>query len=470
MRTIARNTVRLLRLPLIAAVAALIAYLAWMGLVGSLAVFEHPDLPSLEDRELGDRVLVVAPHPDDETLAAGGLVRRCTASGKQVMVVVVTCGDGFRRIVGAYRTPTGTVSPYIRLGEARAEESRKAADVLGLPSAGLVFLGYPDGAMAALWDGAWDRPSVGVNGASAVPYDFAYRPGAKYEASSVAGDLSSIVASFAPTAVVYPDPEDSNTDHWAVNAFTELTLDRTRTTARRLTYLVHRGHFPFPWSYVPGDWIVPPRALAGVGTEWLSAAVSREDERLKESALMVYKSQQRAIEPFLSSFVRRNELFGVARSAIVTRAASPVSLDASAMPGVVVRDPASDTILRLVDGGADLRRVAIVRDGGTVWLGVETRSAPPRTVTYRVSLRLLAQQAVPSRVDIDVQGTRASAVPAGPGSLVPSGLEARVRGNRIWVGVPASLFAGVTDGMVCVESSQGSTVIDRTASRSFVLR
>lgn len=39
----------------------------------------------------GDVVLVVAPHPDDETLGAGGTVARLTMAGADVHVLAVTC-------------------------------------------------------------------------------------------------------------------------------------------------------------------------------------------------------------------------------------------------------------------------------------------------------------------------------------------------------------------------------------------
>lgn len=468
MRKIALRTARLLRLPLIAAATAVIAYLAWMGLVGSLAAFEHPNLSPIDDRAFGDRILVVAPHPDDETLGAGGLVRRSLEAGKRVLVVVTTSGDGFKRIVGAYKTSTGTQSPYVHLGEVRTAEARAALGSLGLPASDVVFLGYPDGSMASLWKGPWDEPSAGVNGRTAVPYAFAYRPGAAYEASSVVADLSSIVTSFSPTSVVYPDAEDSNADHWAVNAFTELTLDRVAPAARRYTYLVHRGHFPFPWSYVPRDWIVPPRTLARLGSSrWYSSPLSGDEEAAKEAALMKYGSQQAAIEPFLAAFVRRNELFGSWGRSCVATAGAVSSLDASSMPGVVVCDPGADTLLRFVDGAGDLRDVAVLRDGGRVWLGVETRSTPAPAMTYRISLRLLRADPMPARLEIDVHRRSASAVDAGEGSLLPKDLETRVIGKRLWVGVPASILAGARRGILSAECSQGRTIIDRTACRGF---
>ena len=43
----------------------------------------------------GERLLVLAPHPDDETLGAGGLIQRVLARGGTVRVVLVTAGDGY---------------------------------------------------------------------------------------------------------------------------------------------------------------------------------------------------------------------------------------------------------------------------------------------------------------------------------------------------------------------------------------
>jgi N-acetyl-1-D-myo-inositol-2-amino-2-deoxy-alpha-D-glucopyranoside deacetylase len=473
MRGLALRAVRALRLPALALATVAIGYLAWIGADGTLAGFRGPTLPSADTTALGDRVLVLSPHPDDETLAAGGLVRESLLAHRHVMVVVVTCGDGFKRIVRAYASPTSTVPAYVRLGEVRAAETRRATQSLGLPSADLTFLGYPDGSLAPLWSGDWDPadPHTGKNGETKVPYDFALRPGAAYAGSSVASDLASILTSFAPTAVVYPDANDANPDHWAVNAFTEFALDLARFRGARYTYLVHRGHFPFPWSYVPQAWLRPPRTLQGIGTTWLSYALSAETENAKEQAVFAYSSQRKAMEPFLASFVRRNELFATSRETTWTSIGDTRSLDASVMPGVAVHDPAADTLMRAVDGGGDIREVAIVRAPDGVWLGLRTQGTIAPGMAYRICGRLLHDDGTTARVDVEVRRGKSSSLQLGSDDVLGSGaLPSRVKGGRIWIRTPASLFAGTRECMLAAESYQGGTVLDRTAWRSVALR
>jgi hypothetical protein len=68
----------------------------------------------------GERLLVVAPHPDNETLGAGGLIQRVLSRGGSVLVVLVTAGDGY---VEAVVHETGQLRPrpadYIAYGDQR---------------------------------------------------------------------------------------------------------------------------------------------------------------------------------------------------------------------------------------------------------------------------------------------------------------------------------------------------------------
>ena len=92
---------------------------------------------------LGDRTLVVvAPHPDDESLGCGGLIAWAAAQGRTVELVYLTNGE--RSHPGSRRYPPK------RLGHLRQTEARAAAASLGVPASRLHFLGLPDSGLDGL--------------------------------------------------------------------------------------------------------------------------------------------------------------------------------------------------------------------------------------------------------------------------------------------------------------------------------
>jgi LmbE family N-acetylglucosaminyl deacetylase len=100
------------------------------------------------------RVVVVAPHPDDETLGVGGLLAELLGRGHHVTVVAVTDGEAaFRRGPEAGGRREGRVEGA--LAARRRGEQRRALRALA-PGAGarasIVRLGVPDGAVAAVRD------------------------------------------------------------------------------------------------------------------------------------------------------------------------------------------------------------------------------------------------------------------------------------------------------------------------------
>jgi LmbE family N-acetylglucosaminyl deacetylase len=80
--------------------------------------------------------LVLAPHPDDESLGCGGLIAACVAAGRAPLVVILTDGTGSHPHSSAYG---GALLRTVRANEARA-----AVTHLGLPPERLVFLDEPD--------------------------------------------------------------------------------------------------------------------------------------------------------------------------------------------------------------------------------------------------------------------------------------------------------------------------------------
>ena len=86
----------------------------------------------LEDRPF----IVVAPHPDDESLACGGLIADACRQGLRGKVVIVSDGAGSH--------PNSKAYPPDRLKALREEEAKQAGAELGLKPGDMLFLGVPD--------------------------------------------------------------------------------------------------------------------------------------------------------------------------------------------------------------------------------------------------------------------------------------------------------------------------------------
>jgi len=82
------------------------------------------------------KVMVLAPHPDDETLGCAGLIAEACRLGRPPIVVILSDG--------AASHPQSQSYPPERLRTIRAAEVEKAVAILGLPPENLKMLGLPD--------------------------------------------------------------------------------------------------------------------------------------------------------------------------------------------------------------------------------------------------------------------------------------------------------------------------------------
>ena len=82
-----------------------------------------------------DKVMVFAPHPDDDIIGCGGSIARHMRQGDQVGIVYLTSGEA-----GSLQCDAS------RLAALRENEARQAAQLLGINE--LFFLRYPDGYLA----------------------------------------------------------------------------------------------------------------------------------------------------------------------------------------------------------------------------------------------------------------------------------------------------------------------------------
>jgi LmbE family N-acetylglucosaminyl deacetylase len=108
------------------------------------------ELPLVDPGKLVDErgVLVIAPHPDDESLGCGGLIAACRERGLVVRVVLWTDGSASH--------PRSRAYPPERLAALRREEAHAAGAALGVLPDQIVDFGLADG-QAPLSGGALHR-------------------------------------------------------------------------------------------------------------------------------------------------------------------------------------------------------------------------------------------------------------------------------------------------------------------------
>lgn len=164
----------------------------------------------------GTRLLVVAPHPDDESIATGELIQQVRLAGGEVQILLLTNGDN-------NPWPQRWVERRVRIGseerrrwgERRRSEVGEALTQLGVDAQALRPQGWPDMGVTARLRDALDA-SLAI--------------------------LLDRLDDFSPTVVALPALGDRHPDHSAAHVLTRLAVARWgRQAPEMLSYLVH-GH------------------------------------------------------------------------------------------------------------------------------------------------------------------------------------------------------------------------------------
>ena len=203
-------------------------------------------LPSFDN---SDRVLILAPHPDDETIGAAGVIQEAVKAGARVKVVLLTNGENNELAFIVYKKrPILGRSGLLRMGELRRQESLAAMKFLGLKESDVISLGYPDFGTMEIMTRYWDekRPVHGMlSRVSRVPYPDAMSPGAPYVGQSVLHDLEQVILDYRPTKIFVSHPADVNRDHRALYLFTQVAYGILRERSMRRWFI--------PISYMSRD-------------------------------------------------------------------------------------------------------------------------------------------------------------------------------------------------------------------------
>ncbi|ACK52480.1 LmbE family protein [Methylocella silvestris BL2] len=186
-------------------------------------------------------VIVVAPHPDDESLGCGGLIALAQAQGRAVVVIIVSDGCGSH--------PNSRSHPPERLRALRQEETREAATALGLESSSVLFLGLPD---------------------RSVPQDGA-------AAEEAADAIADVARNIDASAILATWAHDPHCDHQAAWRIAAMAHRRLQTDRALLAYPI--------WG-----WSLPPDAEVGAAPEGWRLAID-DVLALKQRAIAAHRSQ-----------------------------------------------------------------------------------------------------------------------------------------------------------------------------------
>lgn len=198
--------------------------------------------------DLRQRILVIAPHPDDAEIAAFGLY-----ADRQASVVTVTAGNAGDM---NYRARVSDPAQHYALkGYLRAVDSVTIPWQGGIPPERTANLGYFDGRLDAMYEAPGQTfPEVYGANTDVAPYRRANLstlvPGAARANSwqHLVEDLAQVLRKVNPQIVVMPDPRlDTHLDHEFTTVALGQALERWQGNPVFLLYTNHtdNNHYPY---------------------------------------------------------------------------------------------------------------------------------------------------------------------------------------------------------------------------------
>lgn len=341
------------------------------------------------------RVIVFAPHCDDEVLAAGGLVRQAAAKGAKVTVVLMTNGDG-SRYAATLDSKSIRIKPnyYIEFGYRRQKETCAALATVGAANIEVVTLGYPDKGLEQMWMSHWNDPYISrYTRDFKSPYANSMTRNAPFTGRQLMSDVEKLLRDIDPTDIYIPHPSDQHPDHWATSAFvTEALYDSGWLGKRHVgLYLVHRGDWPLPQGLNQDTDLAPPAGLDRLDTRWYKYELNSDSVSAKKNAMDDYRSQTGLNRRFLLGFVRQNELFGIRDAELNLSHASCIKIDGKTSDWgnlePVIVDPRNDGIPSHSRPSADLIEIYSAKDKERLYFRIKARGKISKAASFNVRIR-----------------------------------------------------------------------------------
>lgn len=431
------------------------------------------------------RVMVIAPHCDDETLGAGGLIRSAAEMGCNLLIVNVTNGDGCRSGVrGKCKRINPSPGEYIRYAYQRQREALEALAHLGVARRDVIFLGYPDRGLSFMWTRHWSRREPYKSPFTKQrfsPYLNSYSLKAPHSGQALVDDLQSLMRSFRPSHVFIPHAYDVHPDHWATHAFSIYALEDlvayeglSRPTV--FSYLIHRGKWPFPRGLNPHLGLAPPRPLSALGNGWTKLPLPEEVIDAKRRAVLCHRTQIAIMRKYLLSFVRENELFAevapvdISRREDIRGQGNPHDGTDRVLTEVLCAvTPAGDNIVSRLNGWADIRGLAAYHDDGFLYLRLVLRKNPRWPVRYLLNLKTVAPRKRSFLIKLRKRGDAILQYISETG-LTARSLPASSAWGDLIVRIPLEIIGSPTSILVSAETRLGMIQVDRVGWSLFELQ
>jgi len=147
-------------------------------------------------------IVILAPHPDDETLGAGGLIATRAGEGRRVVVVVVTDGRALLRRFGIDANPS-----EVEVAAMRKDEPRRSVNILTHGKGEIVFMDIPNESLVAQRDVATQR-------------------------------MTTLLAELRPAELYVTSPFESHAEHVATNEIARTACAASRACGAVFEFIV----------------------------------------------------------------------------------------------------------------------------------------------------------------------------------------------------------------------------------------
>jgi len=406
---------KLFRLKLIGVFKFIIVIILFIGLISfSLVVYSY-NAPTKS-------VLIITPHPDDETLGVGGHIVRFIKEGYKVYTISLTLGDGYSAAVALKNK---SFSPkcidYINFGKIRSQEIKEALSKLGVKNDYIFSLGFPDGGLSTLWLRNWDYPYTSLyTGVNYSPYEESLKLNLPYKGENIYLELKKIIKNINPEKIFIIDTIDIHNDHWASYCFSiasilGLITEKKDFNPEIYTYIIHFKNFPYPKSSNKIEKLIPNNIMKKYNNTFQVYPLSKKEIDLKEKAILKYETQLPLMKDYLLSFVRKNEIFG-----------KPLSTLLNGNKALEIKDSPIDVSSYYRNTSANIKKIFIKRENGCINIEMITNGNITNKYSYSLRVFLFSSDFF-KRLDISYPN-------------VDKKIEIYTEENKIVYNIPFSIF------------------------------